>query len=111
MILAEDRRKYNGGNKNAGRKPLADEIKRIQMMDSVAAPKEVWESLWKVAKKGNTQALRTWVEYRFGKPKDRVDITSNDETLGTSFKVSNLNENQLEALIALHGGHHSSTDN
>lgn len=105
-----DGRKNNGGHKTAGRKPLSDEVKRIKMMDSVAAPKEVWDALWKVAKDGNTQALRTWVEYRFGKPKDRVDITSNDETLGSEWNLSKLNEKQLEALIALHGGHDNSTE-
>lgn len=95
---------HGGKRENAGRKPKADEIKRIELMDSIADPKEVWDSLWKVAKKGNTNAIRTWVEYRYGKPKDRIDVTSNDETLGSEWNLSRLNDKQLEALIALHGG-------
>lgn len=106
-----DRRANNGGaRKGAGRPPKSDEIKRLEMMDSVAAPKEVWDSLWKVAKEGNTQALKTWIEYRFGKPKEKLDITSNDETLGSEWNLSKLNEKQLEALITLHGGHDNSSE-
>ena len=108
-----DGRRNNGGHSTkgkAGRPSKADEIKRIEMMDSVAAPKDVWESLWKVAKDGNTQALRTWVEYRYGKPKDRVDITSNDETLGSEWDLSKLNTSQLDALIKLHEGNDISSN-
>lgn len=101
---------HGGKREGAGRKSKADEIKRLEMMDSVATPKEVWDSLWKVAKKGNTQALRTWVEYRFGKPKDRIDVTSNDETLGETWNLSKLNQAQLDALIALHGGKSTDTE-
>ena len=107
-----DGRRNNGGTKGnkGGRPPKADEIKRIEMMDSVAAPKKVWDALWKVAEGGNTQALRTWVEYRYGKPKDRVDITSNDETLGSEWDLSKLNTSQLDALIKLHEGNNISSD-
>lgn len=75
-----DGRKNNGGHSTkgkAGRKPKADEIKKIELMDSIAAPEEVWAELWKVCKKGNTNALQTWVNHRFGKPKEQKDITTN----------------------------------
>nr|WP_299488618.1 hypothetical protein [uncultured Allomuricauda sp.] len=101
---------HGGKRYGAGRKSRADEIAKIEMMDSVANPKEAWENLWALCKKKNVMALKTWIEYRFGKPKDRIDVTSNDETLGQSWDLSKLNDKQLEALIALHGGNNSSTE-
>ena len=106
-----DGRANNGGRREgAGRKPLADEIKKLEMMDSVAAPIEVWQNLWKLCEKKNVIALKTWIEYRFGKPKNRIDLTSNDETLGDTFDLSKLSQTQLDALIALHGGNSTDTE-
>lgn len=68
-----DGRRNNGGHSTkgrAGRKPKVDEIAKLDMMDSIAAPKEAWESLWKLCKKGDTQAIKTWIDHRFGKPKE-----------------------------------------
>lgn len=108
-----DGRKNNGGHSTkgrAGRPPKADELKKIEMMDSIAEPKEVWTVAWKLVKSGDTQALRMWIEHRFGKPKERVDVTSNDETLGQQWNLSELSDSQLQALIALHGGHDTGPD-
>ena len=106
-----DGRANNGGHKtNGGRPSKADEIRKLEMMDSVADPLEVWKNLWKLCEKENHQALRTWIEYRFGKPKERIDLTSNDETLGHEFNLSKLNTKQLDALIQLHEGDDSSTE-
>lgn len=74
--MKEDRRKYNGGNKNAGRKPKADEIKLIEQMDSVLAPDEVWQALAKRVVDGDTQAQKTWLGYRYGMPKQIVEQTN-----------------------------------
>lgn len=107
--MSDGRRNNGGKREGAGRKPLADEIKKLEMMDSVADPIKVWENLWKLCEKKNVLALKTWIEYRFGKPKNRIDLTSNDETLGETFDLSKLTSEQLEALIALHGGNSSNT--
>jgi NADPH-dependent ferric siderophore reductase len=73
-----DGRKNNGGHKTAGRKPKADEIHIIEQMDAVAAPKEVWEKLWALCESGDVQALKTWVNYRFGMPKQNMNIKVSD---------------------------------
>lgn len=79
--MSEDRRKYNGGNKNAGRKPKADEIALIETMDAVAAPISAWQALWGRIEKGDTRAIECWLNYRYGKPIQRTDHTTNGKDI------------------------------
>jgi NADPH-dependent ferric siderophore reductase len=71
-----------GKRPNSGRKPKADEIKLIEQMDAVAVPKKAWEALWAKCEEGDTQAIKTWINYRFGMPKQQMDLTSNGEKIG-----------------------------
>jgi len=75
--MAEDGRKNNGGNKNAGRKPKIDEITLIESMDAVLVPKEAWEKLAIKVKENDVQAIKTWLSYRYGMPKQTVDNNTN----------------------------------
>lgn len=70
------------GNKG-GRPPKADEIKLIEQMDAIAAPSEAWAALWGKVQEGDTQAIKTWLEYRFGKPKQQLDVTTDGEKLNS----------------------------
>ena len=73
-----DGRKNNGGHPtNGGRKPKADEIKIIEQMDAVAIPQTVWNALYNKVIEGDTQAIKTWLQYRYGMPKQVTDITTN----------------------------------
>lgn len=73
----------NGGPRpGAGRKPKADEIKIIEQMDAVAVPEDAWRALWVKCQEGDTQAIKTWLNYRFGMPKQSVDVTTKGESLG-----------------------------
>ena len=72
----EDGRKNNGGNKNAGRKPKADEIKLIESMDAITVPENVWRALYLKVEDGDVQAIKTWLSYRFGMPKQTVENNS-----------------------------------
>lgn len=79
-----DGRRNNGGHSTkgfAGRKPKADEIAMIERMDAVLAPSEAWEALAGKVHDGDTQAIKTWLEYRYGKPKQSVDVTSKGESI------------------------------
>ena len=68
-----------GGKRDgSGRKPKADEIKLIEEMDSIATPKDAWEKLWVLCETGDVQALKTWISYRFGLPKQSMDIKVSD---------------------------------
>ena len=71
-----DGRKNNGGNKNAGRKPKADEIKLIEQMDAVLAPIEAWQALATKVESGDVNATKTWLSYRYGMPKQIVEQTN-----------------------------------
>lgn len=80
-----DGRKNNGGHSTkgvAGRKPKADEIKLIEQMDAIAAPEEAWRALWSKCVEGDTQAIKRWLEYRFGMPKQSIDVTTQGERIG-----------------------------
>lgn len=80
----EDKRKYNGGNKNAGRKPKVDEQKVNTLF--VNALKELYNT------ETDDEAKKTFVkntlmdsqrgqifiaEHIFGKPKETVETTHN----------------------------------
>jgi hypothetical protein len=73
----EDGRKNNGGaREGAGRRPKADEIKVIEQMDAVMVPEEVWQSLAKLVRARDTTAIKTWLQYRFGMPKQIIEQTN-----------------------------------
>ena len=75
-----DKRTNNGGaRKGAGRKSKAEEQKLIENltpMNSMAL-----ESLEKGLEKKEQWAVKLFFEYFYGKPQQRVDVTSNEETL------------------------------
>lgn len=72
----EDGRKNNGGHKSAGRKPKIDEIKLIETMDAIAVPDSVWRMLYAKVLDSDVQAIKTWLQYRYGMPKQIVEQTN-----------------------------------
>ena len=84
-MAKEDGRKNNGGARpNSGRPKKADEIKKIEMMDSVCPPYEMWRALYRKAEKGDTKAIQFWLEHRFGKAPNKIDATTNGKELGNN---------------------------
>ena len=79
---------HGGKREGAGRKPKADEIKLIERMDAIATPEEIWKLLHDKCKDGDTQALKVWVQYRFGMPKQTIE-QNNTHTLN-DFDLSKL---------------------
>jgi hypothetical protein len=77
----EDLRKYNRGQlgNKGGRRPKAEELKLVEKLKNFddLAQKAMETGL----KNGDYQFWNKFMEYRYGKPKDRVDITSNDESI------------------------------
>lgn len=72
----------NGGVRpGAGRKPKIQEIKIIEQMDAICVPEKIWSALLMKCSQGDTQALKLWLSYRFGLPKQQIDITSNGEKI------------------------------
>lgn len=72
--------KRGGARPGSGRKSKADEIKLVEMMDSILTPQEAWEKLAEFAQT-DIVALKLWMEYRFGKPKQQVDVTTNGDSV------------------------------
>jgi hypothetical protein len=75
-----DNRKNNGGaRENAGRKPKADEqtiIEKLKPYDDVAISK-----LYEAIEEGKDWAIKLFLNYRFGMPNAKTDITSNGQTI------------------------------
>ena len=74
-----DKRKNNGGaREGAGRPKKADELKLIEKLDNLIDNDEVIKTLGKQIFKGDSRAMSLYFGYRYGKPKESVDITSSD---------------------------------
>ena len=75
-----DKRINNGGaRKGAGRKSKAEEqmlIENLTPMNEMAL-----ESLQKGLEKKEQWAVKLFFEYFYGKPQQRVDVTTNEESL------------------------------
>jgi hypothetical protein len=68
-----------GARPNSGRKPKADELKLIE---SLSAYDELAKNaLLKGVEEGQFNYIKLFLEYRYGKPKQQVDITSMDESI------------------------------
>lgn len=70
-----------GYRENSGRKPKADEIKLIEQMDAIAAPESIWKALYDKCVEGDVQAIKAWLNYRFGMPKQNLDVTTDGEKI------------------------------
>ena len=68
-----DGRKNNGGNKNAGRKPKAEEQKLIEKLTPMQD--KAYKALEDVVADGSSWAIKMWFEYMYGKPKEKVEVT------------------------------------
>jgi hypothetical protein len=73
--------KNGGARLGAGRKPKIEEIKIIEQMDAICVPDKIWEALLYKCQQGDTNALKLWLSYRFGLPKQQIDVTSNGEKI------------------------------
>lgn len=82
-----------GKRPNSGRKPKADEIKIIEQMDSVLVPQSVWESLAELVENKDVQAIKLWLSYRYGQPKQNIDIESQGEKI-TGFTLEVIHKNE-----------------
>lgn len=70
-----------GPRPNSGRPPKIQEVKLIETMDRICVPEKIWEALLYKCQEGDTAALKLWLSYRFGMPKQQIDVTSNGENI------------------------------
>jgi hypothetical protein len=70
-----------GAREGAGRKPKIQEIRIIEQMDAISVPDEIWNALLFKCKEGDTAAIKLWLSYRFGLPKQQIDVTTNGQNI------------------------------
>jgi hypothetical protein len=88
-----DKRINNGGaRKGAGRKSKAEEQKLIENLTPMNA--DALKSLEIGLKNKEQWAVKLFFEYFYGKPQQRVDVTSNSETL--NIPIINFVESETE---------------
>lgn len=61
-----------GTRPNAGRKPKDQEQKLIERLDNIINSDDVLLSLKELIEEKNLNAIKLYLEYRFGKPKDEA---------------------------------------
>lgn len=70
---------HGGKREGAGRKPKVEEtklIERLSPLDDMA-----FEALRKGVEKGDYAFVKMFMEYRYGKPKETVSMTSTNENI------------------------------
>ena len=70
---------HGGKRQGAGRKAKAEEQKLIENLTPMSGL--ALESLQKGLEKKEQWAVKLFFEYFYGKPQQKVDVTSNEETL------------------------------
>jgi hypothetical protein len=95
-------------------------------MDAICVPEKIWEALLMKCAQGDTNALKLWLSYRFGMPKQQIDVTSNGDKIAPpiqwigkrvaieSAKLVSESEDSDHLSVdtlALHGSDHLSVEN
>jgi hypothetical protein len=81
LVSMTNKKGAGGAREGAGRPPKILEIKLIEQMDAICVPEKIWEALLYKCQQGDTNALKLWLSYRFGLPKQQIDVTSNGEKI------------------------------
>ena len=55
----------------------------LEAMDATLAPIEVWQKLALRVNEGSDTAIKTWLSYQYGQPKQSVDHTTDGEKIDT----------------------------
>ena len=72
----DGRRNNKGVKGKAGRKPKADELQLLETMDAILAPNALWQAIADKVKEGDSPAMKIWTSYRYGMPKQQVDMNT-----------------------------------
>lgn len=84
----EQKKQHGGARQNSGRLKKDDVISLIEQMDAIAVPKDVWMKLYDKVKENDVQAIKTWLSYRYGMPKQTVD--NNTNLIVTDFDITKI---------------------
>ena len=67
------KKQRGGARENSGRMKKDELITLIDTMDAISIPDAVWEKLYNKVKEGDVNAIKIWLQYRYGMPKQVVD--------------------------------------
>ena len=70
-------KKHGGARPNSGRLKKDEIISLIESMDAIATPEEVWIALAERVNQKDVNAIKTWLQYRYGMPKQVIDQNTN----------------------------------
>jgi hypothetical protein len=73
----EEKKQRGGARPNSGRLKKDELITLIESMDSVLVPDEVWKALSDKVKDKDVNAIKTWLGYRYGMPKQTIQQDTN----------------------------------
>lgn len=79
-----------GARPGSGRKSKAEELKIAERLDDILGDgwdKAIFEKIKAEALKGSFNHAQLLIQYRFGKPQDKVDLTTNGKDLPTSKEI------------------------
>lgn len=86
----ESKSKRGGARANSGRLKKDEVISLIETMDAISVPESIWEKLAEKVEQGDVNAIKTWLQYRYGMPKQVIDQnnthTINDFNIKEAFK-------------------------
>ena len=78
---------HGGKRIGAGRKPKAEELQFIEKLDNIIDSDIAIKKLNKLIQEDNFNAIKLYLEYRFGKPKENVN---NNITFNEKFSLNDL---------------------
>ena len=89
-----------GPRPNSGRPSKIQEIKLVESMDRIAVPDEIWKALLYKIKEGDVQAMKLWLSYRLGLPKQQIDVTTNGESIAPPIQwlTKQIDYNEVESI-------------
>ena len=67
------KKQRGGARANAGRMKKDELITLIDTMDAITIPDSVWIKLSEKVDSGDVNAIKIWLQYRYGMPKQVVD--------------------------------------
>ena len=91
FISIMDGRKNNGGvRKGAGRPSKADEVKLIERLTPLED--SAFKALKEGLSDGDYRFVNLFMNYMYGKPKERVDVTTNNESINKELTAKDAKE-------------------
>jgi len=88
----EDKPKRGGAREGAGRKSKDEELKIIERLDNIIESDDVIKSLKVLIKDGNFNAIKLYLEYRYGKPKETI------ENINRNFEAGELTKEEVDII-------------